>query len=176
MRIVIIGLLLVLGLPGLIGQAARAQTPAPAAEAVQAAMRPEGPVLLTVSGAGATDLHYDQALLDTLPAGEFTTSTIWTEGPQRFEGVFLHDLLTRLGVSAGTLRLTASNDYAITIPVAEIRAGEALLAFRRNGTEMTLRDKGPLWLVYPYDSSDDFRNEVIYSRSIWQLDRIGVEP
>ncbi|MBD3788101.1 MAG: molybdopterin-dependent oxidoreductase [Sphingomonadales bacterium] len=172
MRIVIIGLLLVLGLPGLIGQPARAQTAAPAAET----MAPEGPVLLTVSGAGATDLHYDQALLDALPAGAFTTSTIWTEGRQHFEGVYLHDLLTRLGVSSGTLRLTASNDYAITIPVAEIRAGEALLAFRRNGAAMTLRDKGPLWLVYPYDSSDNFRNEVIYSRSIWQLDRIGVEP
>lgn len=176
MRIVIIGLWLLAGLIGLTGPAARAETQAAAEEPAAEAMRPEGPVLLTVSGAGVTDLRYDRALLEALPPGEFTTSTIWTEGPQHFEGVYVHDLLSKLGVTSGTLRLTASNDYAITIPVAELRAGEALLAYRRNGAEMTLRDKGPLWLVYPYDSSDDFRNEVIYSRSIWQLDRIGVEP
>ena len=39
---------------------------------------------------------------------------------------------------------------------------------------MSIRDKGPLWVVYPYDSSADYRTEVIYSRSIWQLDRIEV--
>jgi hypothetical protein len=43
-----------------------------------------------------------------------------------------------------------------------------------NGAEMSIRDKGPLWIVYPYDASDDFRSEVVYSRSIWQLDRIEV--
>ncbi|MDP5360810.1 MAG: oxidoreductase, partial [Paracoccaceae bacterium] len=34
--------------------------------------------------------------------------------------------------------------------------------------------KGPLWVVYPYDMSADYRSEVIYYRSIWQLDRIEV--
>jgi hypothetical protein len=38
---------------------------------------------------------------------------------------------------------------------------------------MSVRDKGPLWVIYPYDS-DDYRSEVIYSRSIWQLDRLEV--
>jgi hypothetical protein len=37
---------------------------------------------------------------------------------------------------------------------------------------MSLRDKGPLWIIYPYDSKSDFRTEVVYSRSIWQRDRL----
>lgn len=138
---------------------------------------PTGDVLLTVSGTpDGKETRFDLAMLEALPASEFTTKTIWTEGPQRFEGVYLHDLLAGLGVSSGILTLTATNDYAITIPIAEIREGEALLAYRRNGAAMSLRDKGPLWLVYPFDASDDFRNEVIYSRSIWQLDRLRVTP
>ena len=39
---------------------------------------------------------------------------------------------------------------------------------------MTLRDKGPLWLVYPYDADTAYQSEVIYARSVWQLDRIEV--
>ena len=50
----------------------------------------------------------------------------------------------------------------------------ALLAFERNGKPMSVREKGPLWIVYPYDSDAKFQSEVYYSRSIWQLDRLAV--
>lgn len=144
---------------------------------LSAPVRAEGPVLLTLSGApDGVARSFDMAALQALPKGEFTTQTIWTEGPQHFEGVYLHELLAAAGIDAGTAVLTARNDYAIRIPVEELRPGEALLAYRRNGAEMSLRDKGPLWLVYPFDDSDAFQNEVIYSRSIWQIDRIAIEP
>ena len=39
---------------------------------------------------------------------------------------------------------------------------------------MSLRDKGPLWIVYPFDSNPSYSTEVTYARSIWQLDRIEV--
>jgi hypothetical protein len=50
------------------------------------------------------------------------------------------------------------------------------VAYLRNGAEMSMRDKGPLWIVYPYDAKPDYQSELIYSRSIWQLDRIEVQP
>jgi hypothetical protein len=37
---------------------------------------------------------------------------------------------------------------------------------------MSIREKGPLWLVYPYDLNKAYQSETIYSRSIWQLVRI----
>ena len=40
---------------------------------------------------------------------------------------------------------------------------------------MSVREKGPLWVIYPFDSDPEYQTEVIYSRSIWQLDRIVVE-
>ena len=41
---------------------------------------------------------------------------------------------------------------------------------------MTVRDKGPFWIIYPFDSNPDYQSEVIYSRSIWQLNRLEVLP
>lgn len=144
-----------------------------------------GPVLLTVTGriAGAEGTgdspgvaKFDAARLAALPRREFATSTIWTEGVQSFSGVELRSLIDHLGVTGGTLKITAVNDYSIQIPVSEVAAGGALLADLRDGKPMTVRDKGPLWLVYPYDSASEFRNEVVYSRSVWQVDRIEVMP
>ena len=136
-------------------------------------------MILTVSGdiaatnAGET-AEFDLAMLEELGTTEFETSTIWTDGPQSFEGVALDDLMAALGVEGGTLRATAINDYSIEIPVSDAVEGGPILAYRRDGRAMSIRDKGPLWVVYPYDENADYRTEVVYSRSVWQLDRIEV--
>lgn len=116
----------------------------------------------------------DRAALATLPVHRFTTSTIWTDGQQDFAGVRVTDLLDLLGIHDGVLQLTAVNDYQVTVPVADFTADGAILAYERNGGPMTLREKGPIWLVYPYDSDPKFRTEIIYANSIWQLDRIAM--
>lgn len=110
--------------------------------------------------------------LQDLPATSFQTSTIWTVDLQSFRGVRLADLLDRLEITDGIAILTAANDYQISIDIDDIEPDGALIAYERNGAPMTLRDKGPLWLVYPYDDDPKFRTEVIYANSIWQLDRI----
>lgn len=130
-------------------------------------------VLLTLT-MGDETREYDLAALEALGNTEFTTSTIWTEGPQTFEGVPLNALLENAGIETGTLIATAINDYAVEIPVAEALEEGPVIAYARNGASMSVRDKGPLWLVYPYDSDEAFQTEVIYSRSIWQLDRMEV--
>jgi hypothetical protein len=38
-----------------------------------------------------------------------------------------------------------------------------------NGAPLSRREKGPYWLVYPYDSDPIFQSETVYTRSIWQL-------
>ena len=49
-----------------------------------------------------------------------------------------------------------------------------IIAYRRNGLAMSLREHGPLWIVYPYDAAAEYRSAQAYSHSIWQLDRIAV--
>lgn len=119
---------------------------------------------------------YDIAALEALGPVEVTTTTVWTRGPQHFTGVALEALLADAGIDDGMIVASAINDYAVEIPVAEVARDSdgygPIVAYHLNGQPMAVRDKGPLWLVYPYDAKSDFQSEVVYSRSIWQLDRI----
>lgn len=133
------------------------------------------PVILTVEGLDG-DTEFSLAELEALGAETLSTTTIWSDGVQEFEGVSLLTLLKHLGVTDGTLVAKAINDYQIEVPVSDAVEDGPILAFRRNGAPMPVRDKGPLWLVYPYDQNPDYRSEVIYSRSIWQLERIEIRP
>jgi hypothetical protein len=140
-----------------------------------------GDVLLTVTGEigqtnAADEARLDLDLLVELGTTEFETETIWTDGPQTFVGVELIDLLAALEAEGDILRAVALNDYAVEIPVSDAVEGGPIIAFLRNGEEMSVREKGPLWLVYPYDNAPEYRAEVIYARSIWQLARIEVQP
>ncbi len=142
---------------------------------------PTGKIVLTVTGKiDVTNAEgaavFDRTMLEAMEPVEFTTKTTWTDGPQVFTGVRLFDLLALLGVAEGTLRATAINDYAVDIPVSDAVDGGPIVAYLLNGQPMSVRDKGPLWIVYPYDSKREYRSEVIYSRSIWQLDRMEVRP
>tara|TARA_R100001369_G_scaffold18424_2_gene33900 strand:- start:579 stop:1085 length:507 start_codon:yes stop_codon:yes gene_type:complete len=138
---------------------------------------PTGDVILTVSGPLTTanvdgTAQFDLEMLETLDATTFETTTIWTEGQHSFTGVSLDLLVDRLGLEGEKLRATAINDYAIDIPLGDAVEGGPIIAYRMDGDTMSVRDKGPLWIVYPYDANADYRSEVVYSRSIWQLDRI----
>lgn len=113
--------------------------------------------------------------LQAMPVESFVTKTIWTEGPQTFEGVPLAALLKELGVSEGTITAQAINDYSVDIPLDEIEDTAPIVAYHQNGAPMSRRGKGPLWLVYPYDDNTKYQVEVVYSRSIWQMDRLRVE-
>ena len=97
-------------------------------------------------------------------------------GVVQFDGVSLKALLDRLGVVSGTLKMYAVNDYAVEVPVSDAVEGGPILAYAQDGKQMSVRDKGPLWLVYPFDLDPEYRTEVIYSRSIWQLVKIEVVP
>lgn len=168
LRGAMIALILALLIP--FTQSARAEQPLPA---------PHGPILLTVTGAieitnSEKAARFDLNLLQTLPQVEYRTSTIWTDGEKVFAGVPLSALLKRLGVSSGRLKARAINDYTVEIPIDSLQDNAPMIAFSMDGAPMSRRDKGPLWIVYPYDSDPSFRTEVNFSRSIWQLDRIEV--
>lgn len=141
-------------------------------------------VILTVRGAiahsnGQDDdgpvARLDMAMLQALPVTEFATSTVWTEGVIRFSGVLLRDLLDHLGAEGAVLHATAIDGYQISMPLADLRDDGPILAYLRDGKPMPLRDKGPLWKVYPFDTNPDFRNETHYARSIWQLQTIDID-
>jgi hypothetical protein len=40
---------------------------------------------------------------------------------------------------------------------------------------MEIADKGPLFIVFPYDDVEEVRNALFYSRSVWQIHSIEIE-
>lgn len=141
--------------------------------------QPKGEVILSVTGSitkhnAAGVLNFDIEMLKSLGATTYKTATNWTEGERVFTGVLLSDLLAFVGSSGVSLKATALNDYSVEIPTSDAVEGGPIVAYEMDGRPMSLRDKGPLWIVYPYDSDPRYRTETIYSRSIWQLNRIEV--
>ncbi len=139
-----------------------------------AAAQASDETVLTVS-IGETENAYTLEDLRALPVTTIETTTIWTEGTQEFTGVSLHDLMAEQSIDDGTIRATAINDYSVEIPLADAVEGGPIVAYALNGEEMSRRGKGPLWVVYPYDSDPQYQSETYFSRSIWQLDRLTVE-
>ncbi|MGP6085893.1 molybdopterin-dependent oxidoreductase [Antarctobacter jejuensis] len=143
--------------------------------------QPEGTVLLTISGEiTRTNMdgkaQFDLDMLRDVDATQFETDTIWTAGTVTFTGVQLDKLLEYVGAEGTEIEMIALNDYAVSVPSDDAVDGGPIIAYEMNGKTMSRRDKGPLWLVYPYASSSAYRTEVIYARSIWQLDRMNVRP
>ncbi|OYU18448.1 MAG: oxidoreductase [Rhodobacteraceae bacterium PARR1] len=141
---------------------------------------PSGQTILFVDGAIAntnvgSEAQFDLESLMTQPSITFTTSTTWTEGTPTFTGVPLKALLEALGATGTTVTATALNNYAIDIPVDSLNDDAPIVAYHIDGKSFSRRDKGPLWIVYPYDSSADYRNDLVYGRSIWQLERLTVK-
>ncbi len=120
-------------------------------------------------GKTGTDIRLDRAAIETLPQIDFQTTTIWTDGTHHFSGPSLLSVLRAAGIVDGVVSLRAANDYSVEIPVAELTENAPIIASRIDGKPFDLREKGPLWLVYPYDSSPDYQSETVYSRSLWQL-------
>ncbi|WP_435231149.1 molybdopterin-dependent oxidoreductase [Pseudopelagicola sp. nBUS_20] len=140
---------------------------------------PTGSVILTVSGKIKTTnsnntAKFDIEMLRALPLVSFSTTTVWTNGRQRFTGVPLAALLDSVGTSGKTVEAWAINDYFTDFDLETLDNNVPIIAYELNGEPMSRRDKGPLWIVYPYDSSPDYQSDLIFSRSIWQLDRLVV--
>lgn len=151
--------------------AAQASDPLPA---------PTGEVLLSVTGAVTrTNAEgvalFDDAMLATLPQVSFTTSTIWTKDRKlTFTGPTLASILDAAGADGKTIRARAINDYVVIFDREEIGAETPIVARLIDGAPFGVRDNGPLWVVYPYDAAPEFRSELVYARSIWQLVELTV--
>lgn len=142
--------------------------------------KPKGPVLLTVIGQisqrNAGDAaEFDADMLDALPVSQFSTGSPWHKKQVNFAGPSLKTLLGAVGARGKVLTMIAMNDYEIKVPFDDAARFEPVLARRADGQALTVRQKGPLLMIYPFDSKPILKSDIYYSRSIWQLNRIVVE-
>lgn len=149
---------------------------ADAAQAAAPGLPPAtGKVVLTITGAvDAPPVELDMDGLESVGITELSTATPFTPGPVRFTGVLLDSLLTRVGAKGQTVRATALNDYATDLPLDEIRGYEVIVATRIDGRRLRVRDKGPLWVIYPWSQHPELVGPRTEARSVWQLRTLDV--
>ncbi len=140
---------------------------------------PKGRAILTVSGKihitndGAT-AKFDRDMLEALGMTSFATKTPWYDKVVTFEGPLMTSLMDAVGAYGENVVATALNDYSTTIPVADFAQYKPILALKRDGQYLPVRDKGPLFMVYNYDSNPELRQQKYYGRSAWQVAQLSL--
>lgn len=119
---------------------------------------------------------YTMAELSGLAQTEVTTSNIYVDQRTTFSGPTLRVILEQNGIGPDDeIKLHALNDFFINMPARDAYEYDVLLAVRMNGEEMSLRDKGPIWVIYPMDEHPELRGNLYNTRLVWQLDRIELQ-
>ena len=141
--------------------------------------RPAGAIVLTVSGRvrkinDGRRAQFDMAMLEALPQQVVVTRTPWFSQIRRFTGPLLRDVLSAAGAQGTLLRLVALNDYQVDMPFDDAQRYDVIIARLLDDKPMAVRDKGPLFVVYPFDTRPELRSATYYSRSAWQLRTIDV--
>ena len=140
---------------------------------------PQDRVILTVTGAisdtdGSGRIEFDLKDLERLGLSRLTTWTPWTEGEVEFEGVWARRLMEAVGARGTEVEARALNDYEEVIPIDDFHRYDVLLAVRMNGQLMRTRDKGPIWIVYPWSDHPELDDFATREKSVWQLNALHV--
>lgn len=138
---------------------------------------PKGEVLLAVTGQIGNanvdgEAHFDRAMLEDLGITRVVTGTPWHEPGTVFEGISAARLMAIVEPRGNTLLATAANDYHVSIPVSDLDRYSVLLALTVDGRDLTLRTKGPIWVIYP--DKTDLAPQARAERMIWQLVELEV--
>jgi hypothetical protein len=142
--------------------------------------QPKGDVILAVGGLienrnSPEGALFDRAMLEALGTEKLRTSSPWTEGVVEFEGVPARTVMRAVGAAGKRVLASALNDYEIDIPLQDFEDYPVLFALKMNGQDLTVPDRGPIWIVYPRDDYPELRNESVNARWVWQLSGLTVK-
>lgn len=141
---------------------------------------PKGDVILVVEGQiqacnSGLEVRLDREMIGALPKKEIKTQNPWEQGVVTYEGVLLRDLADYVKANGSILSLTALNDYRADISIEDVRNIDVVLAYKRNGVDMPVREKGPLFVVFPFTDQPELAVEARFAQSVWQVARITVK-
>lgn len=140
----------------------------------QSLPQPKTEVLLTVSGKiGVTnaegEAQFDRNMLRALGVKSISTANPFETGMHFFEGVLISDVLDAVQAKGTALNAKAHDGYAVQIPIEDVRKFPVMLAMVWNGKAMRIRNKGPLWVIYPLTQYPELVDQKYSARSVWQL-------
>lgn len=137
-------------------------------------MSADEPVLTIagIGGADGTEISLTVEELREMGADEIQTGTPWTDGRSTFTGVTGRRLVEALRAAGTEVTGSAINDYHTIIPFEVFNSDSMLLAYALDGQPMPVREKGPLWIVFPFDDDPIYRSDTYKAYAIWSLIRL----
>ena len=106
-----------------------------------------------IAGGGVLQMARGEVVLtrtefEALPQTEVKTGRPGPRGAP-LSRVLLRDLVRIYGLKSQEVKALAVNEYWAALPLEDGEKYPVLVAEKQDGKALTLRNKGPLWVIYP---------------------------
>jgi len=128
---------------------------------------------INASSEGINKKYTLEALL-TLPQYDVQTKLPWTQEAHIYSGPYLKDVLQSAKVEGGQLTLEALDYYSVSLDFQKIAKFNPILALKKDGKALTIRSKGPIWLILPIDDYPQLNAAIYNDYMVWHLVKISV--
>ncbi|EFO29109.1 oxidoreductase molybdopterin binding subunit [Roseibium sp. TrichSKD4] len=131
--------------------------------------------LFTLTPNSGTSVGVTDSDLTEIGSTEIKTHLVGeSEDIATVRGVLFSKLLDHFNVSADRMLVTGLDGYSAEIPVEELQNYPVLIAIEINGDRLSVRSKGPSWVVYPFTDYPEIHDQLREARSVWQIADISV--
>ncbi len=113
-------------------------------------------------------------------ADEFGLTEIQTklvsqgEDLHKVKGIAIGGLIKKYDLVGGSLAIEALDGYSIDVPRSVIDSYPAIIGLEIDGRPISVRERGPAWLIYPVSSFKELDSPEFEARSVWQIKAIKV--
>ena len=141
---------------------------------------PKGEVILTISGNieftnSENGAEFDLGMLQQFGSTSISTETPWTKGKTQFTGVLLSTILDIVGAKSSSFRAIALDNYWYDVEGFDFDKYPVVVAYKQNGEFMSIRNLGPLWLMYPFDDYPELLTHANKAACVWQLNHLVIQ-
>jgi hypothetical protein len=89
-------------------------------------------------------------------------------------GIEIRKFIAAQDLQGNNLHVTALDGYEMDLPRADIDKYPVLLGFLVDGQPLSVRQKGPTWIIYPVSDYKELDDPAFEARSVWQLKSIEI--
>ncbi|MCB8838976.1 hypothetical protein [Aurantimonas sp. VKM B-3413] len=145
----------------------------PVAAATEDPDDPAAKILSVVDGDGRT-AKFSRLDLAQLPQTRFVTAAPFLKTPTPLEGPSVSQLLRAFDPDRTfhRIEIVALDSYLVSADISQLEADGAILAIRQDGAFLPIAEKGPAYLVFPFDDRPSLKDKSHYGLCIWQISQI----
>ncbi len=111
--------------------------------------------------------------LEKFPLVSVRTETQWTNGVLHFQGPLMRDLLNDVGAVGNLIQVNGLDGQSAVIPREDFEKYDVIIACQVNGQYFDIRERGPLWIIYPWSNNPEIQSAAYYDRGIYHLSSLN---